>query len=247
MDSSGARRIQMALFFIIGIAALAAVFLLASGGGDGGIRLFASTQSRQTTLGSGRVGEGTVSDGKTAPARQADSVAAFTKKYGDPPDATYGRIRIPSISVNAPLSYRAVTGSEMPEPSGPTDVAYYDMAKFPGMGGVPGGGGNSILAGHVDLRRPVAYAGNVEYQGPAVFWSLDKLRAGDIIEIDYKGKTYKYAVTAANEYNAESADWGKVWSSEVKKETLTLFTCGGTFNPETHEYSTRLVVRAERS
>jgi hypothetical protein len=33
----------------------------------------------------------------------------------------------------------------------------------------------------------------------------------------------------------------------VKTETITLFTCGGTFNPETHEYSTRLVVRAERT
>lgn len=239
MGSSGARRIQLALFFIIGVAALVAVFLLANGGGvGGGLRMFSTTQTRQTTSG-GAAGGG--------PARQADSVDAFTKKYGEPPDATYARIRIPSISVNAPVSYRAVTGSVMPEPSGPTDVAYYDLAKFPGMGGVPGGGGNAIFGGHVDLRREVAYAGNVQYQGPAIFWSLDKLRAGDVIEVDYKGKTYKYLVTAANELNAQSADWAKVWSSDVKKETITLFTCGGTFNPETHEYSTRLIVRAERA
>lgn len=239
MGSSVARRIQLTLFFIIGVAALLAVFLLANGGGVGsGIKLFGSTQSRQTT--------GAASGGGTA-ARQADSVDAFTKKYGEPPDATYARIRIPSISVNAPVSYRAVTGSVMPEPSGPTDVAYYDLAKFPGMGGVPGGGGNAVFGGHVDLRREVAFAGNVEYQGPAIFWSLDKLRAGDVIEVDYKGKTFKYLVTSANEFNAKNADWGKVWSSDVKKETITLFTCGGTFNPETHEYSTRLIVRAERA
>ena len=241
MGSSGARRIQMALLTIIGLAALFAVFLIAGGGeSEGGIRLFSSSgaQSRQTTLDA---------PGSGGAARQADSVGAFTKKHGDPPDATYARMRIPSISVDAPVSYRAVTGSIMPDPSGPTDVAYYDMAKFPGMGGLPGGGGNSIFAGHVDLRREIAYAGGVEYQGPGVFWALDKLRAGDVIEIDYKGETYKYAVTSARELDAEGADWGTVWSSEVKAETITLFTCGGTFNPETHEYSTRLVVRAERT
>ena len=238
MGSSGARRVQLALFLIIGIAALAAVALLATGESGGGIRLFTSSQTRQSTS------AGATSGG---PARQADSVDAFTKKHGEPPDATYARLRIPSISVNAPVSYRAVTGSAMPDPSGPTDVAYYDLAKFPGMGGVPGAGGNAVFGGHVDLRREIAYAGGAMYQGPAVFWSLDKLRAGDLIEVDYKGKTFKYQVTSAREFDAEGADWGKVWSSDVKKDTITLFTCGGTFNPETHEYSTRLVVRAERT
>ena len=244
MGSTGARRVQLALFTIIGIAALAAVVLLTNGSipGTAGFRLFAgvNAQTRQTDLESGASGAG-------GPSRQADSVDAFTKKHGDPPDATYGRIRIPSISVNAPLSYRAVTGEVMPEPGGPTDVAYYDMSKFPGTGGVPGGGGNAIFGGHVDLRRKISYAGNVEYQGPAVFWPLDKLRPGDVVEVDYKGKTYRYKVSAVNELSAETADWSKVWSSAVKTDTITLFTCGGTFNAATHEYSTRLIVRAERA
>ena len=243
MGSTGARRVQLALFTIIGIAALAAVVLLTNGSipGASGIRLFpgSNAQTRQSDAKTGASSGG--------PARQADSVDAFTKKYGDPPDATYGRIRIPSISVNAPLSYRAVTGSVMPEPSGPTDVAYYDMSKFPGLGGVPGAGGNAIFGGHVDLRRQIAYAGNAEYQGPAIFWALDKLRPGDVIEVDYKGKTYKYLVTSATEYHAEKTDWGKVWSANVKKDTITLFTCGGVFDTETHEYSVRLVVKAERA
>ena len=149
MDSSGARRVQLLLLGLIGVAAIGAGVLLATGGmGDtSGIRLFGAND---------RPGAGATG----TPARQADSVEAFTRKYGDPPDAKAGRIRIPSISVNAPLSYRAVTGDVMPEPSGPTDVAYYDMAKFPGTGGVPGGGGNAIFGGHVDLRRKIAYAGN---------------------------------------------------------------------------------------
>lgn len=239
MGSSGARRVSLLLWSIVGFAALAAAVLIVDGSG-GGIRVFGISlggQSRQTGAASSAGG----------PRRPADSVEAFTKKYGDPPDATYGRLRIPSISVNAPLSYRAVTGSVMPDPGGATDVAYYDMSRFPGTGGVPGGGGNAIFGGHVDLRRPIPYAGNVEYQGPAVFWALDRLRPGDVIEVDYRGSTYRYLVSAVNEFGAEQADWGKVWSSDVKRDTITLFTCGGTFNPQTHEYSTRLIVRAERA
>ncbi len=170
---------------------------------------------------------------------------AFTKDHGDPPDATYGRIRIPTISVNAPISYRAVSGAVMPEPSGPTDVAYYDMAAFPGMGGAPGAGGNAIFGGHVDLRRAIDYAGGVEYQGPAVFWALGELRQGDVIEVDYRGTTHRYIVTAVNELDATHGDWGAIWSDDVSRDTITLFTCGGTFDPGLHEYSTRMIVRAE--
>ena len=237
MGSSGARSIQLVLFILIGVGALVAVFLISNGGigGVGDLGLFGPGQSRQTEAG-----------GPGAP-RQADSVAAFTKKHGDPPDATYGRIRIPSISVDAPLSYRRVTGSVMPDPSGPTDVAYYDLAKFPGMGGVPGGGGNAIFGGHVDLLREIEYAGNATYSGPAVFWSLDELGAGDTIEIDVKGATYKYRVTKVSDFDADKADWSEVWSSDVKKDTITLFTCGGAFDQTTHEYSHRRIVRAERA
>ena len=201
MGSSGTRRMQLAIFLTVGIAALAAVFLLTTGGlsDADGLRLFTgSGQSRQTAPGA--LGG--------APARQADSVDGFTKKYGDPPDATYGRIRIPSISVNAPISYRAVTGAVMPDPDGPTDVAYYDLSKFPGLGGVPGAGGNAVFGGHVDLRRQIAYAGNVEYQGPAVFWPLDKLRPGDVVEVDYRGGTYKYVAAAVHGGSEERGGGG---------------------------------------
>ena len=239
MGSSGARRVQLALLAIIGCAALGAGLLLLRGGDDGGgIRFFRTTTNAGTAEEPGDGGP---------PPRQADSVEAFSKQYGDPPDATAGRIRIPSISVNAPLTYRAVTGAVMPDPSGPTDVAYYDLSQFPGAGGVPGGGGNAIFGGHVDLRRHIPYAGNVEYQGPAVFWSLDQLRPGDLIEIDYDGETYRYRVASTDEFSAEDTDWGPIWSSAVPTDTITLFTCGGAFDPDTHEYSTRLVVRAERA
>ena len=243
MGSRGARRIQLVVFTMVGAVSLLAVALIATGNltGDGislaalGVKPAASKAS--AALPAGRV---------------ADSVDAFTKAHGNPPDATYGRIRIPAISVNAPLTYRAVDsapGSTMPDPSGPTDVAYYDMSKWPGLGGVPGAGHNAIFGGHVDLNRTISYAGGVQYIGPAVFWSLDKLHAGDGIEITVAGGTaLKYSVVSVKQLpNSASTDWSSIWSSNVKTDSVTLFTCGGSFDSKSHEYTSRVVVRAERA
>ncbi|MEI6136347.1 MAG: hypothetical protein WCQ48_02885, partial [Chloroflexota bacterium] len=87
MDSSGARRVQLLLLALVGVAAVGAGVLLATGGTVdlSSVGLFGGGQTKQSTANASR-----------APARQADSVEAFSKKYGDPPDATAGRIRIPS-------------------------------------------------------------------------------------------------------------------------------------------------------
>ncbi len=82
--------------------------------------------------------------------------------------------------------------------------------------------------------------------GPAVFWSLDALHPGHTLEIDAGGKTYQYRVVSTEDLPADYGDWASLWSADVKKETVTLFTCGGTFDPERHEYTRRHVVRAER-
>lgn len=239
MESLGARRLQLIVFAALGAAALLAVVLMATGniGDGGGIRLSAAERARSGAAGSGAA----------TPARQADSVEAFTKAHGDPPDATYGRMRIAAISVDAPLTYRLVDGAQMPEPSGPGDVAYYDMSNWPGLGGLPGGGRNAIFGGHVDLNRTIPYA-RAHYEGPAVFWALDQLRPGDVIEVAANGKTLKYAVAWVKDLPAgQETDWEQIWSGDVKRDSITLFTCGGTFDLVAHEYSHRLVVRAERS
>lgn len=231
MASSRGRRLQLLLLALLGVGSLLALLALVGFGGT-------------SRLGAPRAA------GAAVPPRQADSVEAFTRAHGEPPEATYGRIRIPAISVNAPLTRRAVpetSGGTLPEPSGPTDVAYYDMSAWPGLGGAPGDGRNAIFAGHVDLRRPVEFAGGAPYEGPAVFWALDKLRAGDTVEVIVDGRTLKYAVVSVRELPASAdTDWRPLWSGDVKRETVTLFTCGGAFNTATHEYASRVIVRAER-
>lgn len=163
----------------------------------------------------------------------------------EPPTANDGRIRIPSIGVDAPLGVRQVApDGTLPMPLGPVDVSWYDFGLHPGLGGVPVVSGNTVLSGHVDYSANVAYAG-VRYSGPAVFYDLKGLRPGDRVEISRSGVTVGYRVTSTEVLPAEQADWYSIFSS-TPVETLTLFTCTGDFNPKTVDYSDRLVVKAVR-
>jgi sortase (surface protein transpeptidase) len=234
---------------VIALVALVAAVLIATAGGDGGGLRF---------LGIGSAAEG--SDGSPTSAReidqflgddgepvvQQDSVDAFAALHGDPPNTDYARLRIPAIGVNAPVGRWIVDSSIMPDPYGPVDVAFYDLSDWSGLGGFPGEGHNAVFGGHVDLNRDVAYAG-AHYRGPAVFWGLDQLSAGTVIELDYAGETLRYAVVWSEDVSAATGtDWRQYWTSNVAVDSITLFTCGGEFDFESRSYSHRTVVRAER-
>lgn len=175
----------------------------------------------------------------------ADDIRDLVAEFGEPPDATFARLRIPRLGIDAGVSPRYVDGLVMPLPDGPQNIAWYDMSNFPGTGGVPGGGGNAIFATHVDFNNQVAYADR-HFAGPAIFYSLDHLGPGDVIEVDYDGQTLAYQVTWVEYLDAVTADWRAIWSNDVATDSITLFTCGGTFDRDAHAYSHRLVIRAER-
>lgn len=183
------------------------------------------------------------------PAESAETytnLAALTAAYGEPPLATYGRLRIAAIGVDAPIgAHSSGPDSVMEMPYGPGDVAWYDLRDYPGLGGAPGAGGNAIFAGHVNYSARVPYAG-VRYRGNGVFADLASLEPGDIIEVTRQGETYRYAVTWKRSLNAETADWASVWSANVPIDAITLYTCGGTWDAAAVSYSDRVVVRAER-
>ncbi|MEX2372610.1 MAG: class F sortase, partial [Dehalococcoidia bacterium] len=170
----------------------------------------------------------------------------FEATHGDPPNTDFERLRIQAINVDAPVGRWIVEGSVMPEPYGPVDVAFYDLEGWAGIGGFPGDGRNAVFGAHVDMNRDIAYAG-AHYRGPAVFWSLDELGPGSIIEVDYAGETLRYAVVWAESVAAgDGTDWRQYWSSDVAADSITLFTCGGDFDFDSLSYSHRIVVRAER-
>ena len=162
----------------------------------------------------------------------------------EPIAASDGRIRIPSLGVDAPLGVQRVApDGAMPMPYGPVDIAWYDFSLHPGLDGIPGTSGNTILSGHVDYAANVSYAG-VRYSGPAVFSDLARLRPGATIEVA-RGRTVVYRVVSVDVLPADRADWLAEFAS-TPVEMLTLFTCTGDFNPRTSDYSDRVVVKAVR-
>lgn len=142
---------------------------------------------------------------------------------------------IPKIGVDAPLTYRVVgSDGQMPNPDGPEDVAYYDFSQWPDLGGLPGKGGNVVVAGHVDYIR----------YGPAVFWRLHELEPGDMITVRMKdGTTFDYKIEFNKQVDPGGADWSKLVEATAD-ESITLITCGGQF--EAGHYNLRRIVWGRR-
>jgi hypothetical protein len=175
------------------------------------------------------------------------SIVELADRFGEPPDATYGRFRIPAIGVDAPLGTRFVGGDgQMPNPTGPGDVVWYDFSEWEGYGGPLGGGRNAIFSGHADYAAYVAYA-DTQFRGRGVFYGVSLLSPGDVVEVEVNGQTLTYAVEWRQLVSADGADWATIMSSDVTSDSITLITCGGEFNFATRQYQDRIVVRAVRS
>ncbi len=177
------------------------------------------------------------------------SIKAFIAKFGDPPEATLGRFRIPRLDVDAAISKRVV-GRDLRldslNPFGPTDVTWYDFSVDPRFGGVPGAGRNAVFSAHVDYSYLVHYAGAV-YSGPAIFQNLDRLTPGDVIEVAMSGAPVRFAVVWQKQVHETSREWDAIVSASVPEgDAITLITCTGSFDAASQEYDSRIVVRAKR-
>jgi LPXTG-site transpeptidase (sortase) family protein len=153
------------------------------------------------------------------------------------PASPVERLIIPAIQVDAPVMTKIVSSDRrMPDPEDPRSVIWYDFSAIPGLGGRPGGGGNSVLAGHFEYHD----------FGPAVFWNLGNLRQGDEIDLRLQdGTEYRYAARSNDVVDATSASWDDIVAS-TSEESVTLITCAGTFDPLTQTYNQRRIVWATR-
>ena len=169
------------------------------------------------------------------------------RMFGEAPDATLGRLRIPVLGVDAPVGQRYV-GAKMPNPTGPGDVVWYDFSEWDGLGGVPGGGRNAVFSGHVDYNHTIPWA-EASYRGEGVFFSLRLLSPGDVIEVEVGGNVLQYTVMWTRQIEADGpdAEWLPVLSGDVPVDSITLITCGGEFDVATKSYRDRFIVRAERA
>ena len=213
--------------------------LLGCGGGGGGER-GSTTPAAQGDSGGLQANATPVSEGTLNIEARPTEVAVQHLTSVGPND----RFVIAKIGVDAPLTYRKVgLDGQMPNPDGPDDIAYYDFSDWPGMGGGPGKGGNTVLAGHVDSGSKPCKNGTVKPPCQAVLWDLNTLKVGDEIEVRVGGQSVKYRVTGNQPVPADTGPWDKIVSATAQ-ETLTIITCAGNFNRETRSYSDRQVLTA---
>ena len=137
------------------------------------------------------------------------------------------RVRIPAIHVDSPLESLALDASGQLE--APRD---YQRAGWYTGGVAPGDPGPAVIAGHVD-----------SVNGPAVFFELNSLRAGDLVEVDRGGQTITFRVTGEEQYPKNAFPADRVYSPTPGPE-LRLITCGGSFDQSRGSYRDNIVVYA---
>ncbi len=99
-------------------------------------------------------------------------------------------------------------------------------------GTAPGDQGPAVIAGHVDSKR-----------GPAVFYKLRELEAGDRIEVVRGGTTIRFRVILTAWYPKNKFPNDQVYGPTPDRQ-LRLITCGGVFDHRLRSYKDNLVVYA---
>lgn len=146
----------------------------------------------------------------------------------DAPVAAPERLRIPAIGVDSPFVDLGLDAAGALLAPDSTDVVGWFAA-----GPAPGADGPALVAGHVDSRS-----------GPAVFYRLRELRAGDRVEVlRTDGSTVAFTVTSRTDTPKATFPTEQVYGPTPGPE-LRLVTCGGTFDRSTGHYRDNVVVEA---
>jgi hypothetical protein len=138
------------------------------------------------------------------------------------------RLTIDAIGVDTmlvPLGLDAEGALQVPEDFG-------RAGWFTG-GPLPGEQGPAVIAGHVDSRG-----------GPAVFYRLRELKAGDTVQVRRaEGTRLRFAVESVHRYPKAAFPRAAVFGTATA-QALRLITCGGSFDHQRHSYRDNLVVDA---
>ena len=141
------------------------------------------------------------------------------------------RLRIPSIDVDTGLEALGRAPDQSIEvPRQPSSAGWWAGGPRPGQVGP------AVILGHVDSKT-----------GPAVFFRLGELEAGDEVLVERAdGTTARFLVTTLERYHKAEFPSELVYYPTVEPE-LRLVTCGGPFDPSTGHYRDNLVVFAAQA
>lgn len=140
------------------------------------------------------------------------------------------QLMIPTIEVDAPLVNLGLNGDGTLEV--PVDFAepgWFTGGNYPGDPSGPPG----LLAGHVD-----------DYTGPAVFYELNTMVAGDEIMVVRADNTVAvFVVTETAQFPKDELPTDQIYAP-VPDSQIVLITCTGSFDESARSYLDNFVVRA---
>jgi sortase (surface protein transpeptidase) len=138
------------------------------------------------------------------------------------------RIEIPAIKVKAhAVALGKTSDNRLEVPTNWSEVGWWSG------GPMPGDSGPAVVVGHVDSKA-----------GPAVFYRLRELRAGDVVKFVRPDRsTARFVVERARSYSKTSFPTAAVYGPTRDRE-LRLVTCGGSFDWSTGHYRDNLIVFA---
>lgn len=154
-------------------------------------------------------------------------VTGTAKRGRSPTPAPPASVEVPELGVVAPVGRLHTDQSgELETPDDPATVGWW-------AGGViPGEPGPAVLVGHRDSDT-----------GPAVFYGLGELAAGDsVVVTDENDHSWLFRISAVEQFDKDAFPTEKVYGA-TRGSTLRLLTCAGGFNDD--EYEENLVVYAE--
>lgn len=139
-------------------------------------------------------------------------------------------ISIPSLNVSARIVQVGVDkNNALRVPGNVYDAAWYTGSNTPGAAGA------MVIDGHVS--------------GPTkrgVFYNLKNLKTDDTISIERgDGTVFRYAVRHVETLKVDELDMTRLLVPyEPGRQGLNLITCGGTFDPDTSHFDSRVIVFA---
>lgn len=224
-----ARATAVAVSIAFGFLIFSAVRTVAHGDNVGPLSTMTTEESGQTDgdkIASSAKGQRTASEASSE-ARATDGERDDDTIVKAPPE----RIEIPAIGVAAPVIELGLN------PAGALEVpkVYSETGWYKG-GPEPGEVGRSVIAGHVD-----------DYTGPAVFFRLRELGAGDEIIVHHiDGDETVFTVERTEKYRKDAFPTDEVYGSSGDV-ALRLVTCGGDFNETAKSYESNVIVFATRT
>ena len=136
-------------------------------------------------------------------------------------------IKVPKAGIDADLlSVGLNTDGTLETPKSNVMAAWYKLGKTPGEIGP------SVIVGHVDSAK----------EGAAVFYRLNQLQLGDVIEIVRKdGTTARFQVDRIDQFAQNNFPSDQIYG-DIDHAGVRLITCGGTYDPKIDRYSHNTVV-----